>query len=129
LIAIATVLVTPVVITVFGNGYDLWAEGFTLASLAASAWDAFLCVGLCVSLPVLFREKFDFRGSVLKAAADDAFAVYLLHPFALIPLQGILLGTDIPAFAKFIVVSILGIALSFTIAHLVRKIPYVARVV
>jgi len=129
LVAIVTVLLTPAVITVFGNGQDLWAESFTLASLATSAWDAFLCVGLCVCLPVLFREKFDFRGRVLKAAADDAFVVYLIHPFILVPLQGILWGTGVPALAKFALVSIAGIALSFGIAHLIRKIPYVARVV
>jgi fucose 4-O-acetylase-like acetyltransferase len=129
LITLITLLATPVVITVFGNGQDLWAEGFTLATLATSAWDAFLCVGLCVCLPVLFREKFEFRGKVLKAAADDAFVVYLIHPFVLVPLQGILLGTEVPALAKFAAVSILGIALSFGIAHLIRKIPYVARVV
>jgi glucans biosynthesis protein C len=129
LVAIATVLATPVVITVFGNGQDLWAEGFTLATLATSAWDAFLCVGLCVCLPVLFRERFDIRGKVLKAAADDAFVVYLIHPFVLVPLQGMLLGTDVPALAKFALVSIFGIGLSFGVAHLIRKIPYVARVV
>jgi surface polysaccharide O-acyltransferase-like enzyme len=129
LVAIVTVLATPVVITLFGNGQDLWAEGFTVASLATSAWDAFLCVSLCVCLPVLFREKFDFRGKVLKAAADDAFVVYLIHPFVLVPLQGILMWTDIPALVKFVLVSAGGIALSFTLAHLIRKIPYFARVV
>jgi glucans biosynthesis protein C len=129
LVAIATVLATPVVMTVFGDGQDLWAAGFSLSSLVISAWDAFLCVGLCVCLPVLFREKFDFRGKVLKAAADDAFVVYLIHPFILVPLQGILMGTDVPALLKFVLVSIGGIALSFALAHLIRKIPCVARVV
>jgi surface polysaccharide O-acyltransferase-like enzyme len=129
LLTIVTLLATPVIMFSLGNGEDLWAAGFTPASLAISAWDAFLCVGLCVSLPVLFREKFDFRGKVLKAAADDAFVVYLIHPFVLVPLQGILLGTEIPALVKFVVVSIMGIALSFGLAHFIRKIPYVARVV
>ena len=129
LIAIATVLTAPLVMFGIGNGHDLWAAGFTPASLAISAWDAFLCVSLCVSLPVLFREKFDFRGKILKASADDAFAVYLIHPFVLVPLQGILLGADIPALVKFVLVSAAGIILSFGIAHMIRKIPYVARVV
>jgi surface polysaccharide O-acyltransferase-like enzyme len=129
LITVVTILATPAIMFGLGNGEDLWAAGFTPASLAISAWDAFLCVGLCVSLPVLFREKFDFRGKVLKAAADDAFVVYLIHPFVLVPLQGILLDTGVPALAKFGLVSIAGIALSFGLAHLIRKIPYVARVV
>jgi glucans biosynthesis protein C len=129
LVTIVTLLATPIIMFGPGNGEDLWAAGFTPASLAISAWDAFLCVGLCVCLPVLFREKFDFRGRVLKAAADDAFVVYLIHPFILVPLQGILLGTGVPALAKFALVSIFGIGLSFGIAHLIRKIPYVARVV
>jgi Acyltransferase family. len=129
MVSILTLLMAPVIMFGVGNGHDLWAEGFTTASLAISAWDAFLCVGLCVSLPILFREKFDFSNRILKAAADDSFVVYLTHPFVLVPLQGILLGTDVPALGKFVAVSIIGIALSFCIAHLIRKIPYVARVV
>jgi hypothetical protein len=36
---------------------------------------------------------------------------------------------DVPALLKFVLVSIGGIALSFALAHPIRKIPYVARVV
>lgn len=129
LISVVAILAAPLIIKFIGNGYDLWAEGFSLASLAVSAWDAFICVGLCISLPVLFREKFDSRGKVLKAMADDSFAVYLIHPFVLMVLQAMLLNVDFYPFGKFILVAIAGVALSFGISHLVRKIPYVDRVV
>lgn len=129
LISVVAILAAPLIIRYIGNGYDLWAEGFNLASLAISAWEAFICVGLCVSLPVLFREKFDFRGKVLKAMADDSFAVYLIHPFVLMVLQAMLLNVDFHPFGKFVLVAIAGVALSFGISRLVRKIPYMDRVI
>lgn len=128
-IAIIAILLSPVIITVVGDGQDLWASGFTLASLVISTWDAVLCVGITIALIVLFRERFDSRGKILKAMADDSFVVYLIHPFILMIIQGVLLSIDVHPFVKFILAGIIGVPLCFGISHMIRKIPYVAKVV
>lgn len=127
--AIVAILLAPLIIIFVGDGQDLWAHGFSLASLVVSAWDALLCIGISVSLLVLFREKFNSRGKVLKAMAEDSFAVYLIHPFILMVIQGILLSIDIHPLVKVVLVGIIGLPLCFSLAHLIRKMPYVARVV
>jgi surface polysaccharide O-acyltransferase-like enzyme len=126
-VAIISLLCTPIVITVFGNGQDLWAMGFNSATLATSAWDAFLCVSLCVSLPIFFRQKIDVKSKVLQA--DDAFGAYLLHPFVLLLIQGIFLSIDIHPFVKFVIVAAIGILLSFSFIHMFRKIPRVNKII
>lgn len=128
-ISIIAILLAPVIITTVGDGQDLWATGFTLASLVVSTWDALLCVGISITLIVLFRERLDSRGKILKAMADDSFAVYLIHPFILMVIQGLLLSVDLHPLIKFAIVGIVGVPLCFGLSHLIRKIPYVARVV
>jgi surface polysaccharide O-acyltransferase-like enzyme len=128
IVSVLTILSTPFLLTFILKGKDMWAKGLTLNSLIVSAWDALLCVGLCISLTILFREKFNYQGKVLKRAADDSYGVYLLHPFIVIPFQYLLLNLPIHAFLKFIMATIIGIILSYLICRLIKKIPRVSRV-
>lgn len=128
IVSVLTILSTPFLLTFLLHGKDMWAKGLTLNSFIVSAWDALLCVGLCISLPILFREKFNFQGKVLKKAADDSYGVYLLHPFIVIPFQCLLLDLPIHAFIKFIMATITGIILSYLICRVIKKIPRVTRV-
>lgn len=106
----------------------VWAKGLTLNSLVVSAWDAIMCVGLCTSLIVLFRQKFNHQSKVLKTMANDSFAVYLIHPFLLVPLQVLLLNVQMHPFIKFIAVSIAGTIICYALSHLIKKIPGVSKV-
>lgn len=106
----------------------VWAKGLTLNSLVVSAWDAIMCVGLCTSLIVLFRQKFNHQSKVLKIMANDSFAVYLIHPFLLVPLQVLLLNVQMHPFIKFMAVSIAGTIICYALSHLIKKIPGVSKV-
>lgn len=127
-ISLVTIFLTPIIQTFVLNGKDMWAKGLTLNSFIVSAWDAILCVGLCISLIVLFREKFNFQSKILKRAANDSFAVYLLHPFVLILIQGLMINVALHPFIKCIVVIVISTILCYIICHIVKKLPYVSKV-
>ena len=52
-----------------------------------------------------------------------AYAVYIIHWLVVVGIQIGFDAFDLAPFVKFVLVTILAIALSFSIGHLARKIP------
>jgi len=107
---------------------DRWDEitadgGFVAQSLVSSTWEALICVGLCLGLITLFRTMFTRTNRVLLAMAAASYAAYILHLTIVVLLQLGILELDLPATAKFMLVTAFGVVLSFGIAHLSRRVP------
>jgi hypothetical protein len=107
---------------------DRWDEitaggGFVAQSLVSSTWEALICVGLCLGLITLFRTMFTRTNRVLLAMAAASYAAYILHLTIVVLLQLGILELDLPATVKFGLVTAFGVALSFGVAHLSRRIP------
>lgn len=117
IVSVVMILSAQPIINIFMGGYDLWAKGFTISSLILSLWETILCIGLCISLMVLFREKFNFTNGLLKSAARNSFAVYLVHPFVIIPLQAAIINVPMHPFIKAVVISIIAIILSYALCQ------------
>jgi glucans biosynthesis protein C len=91
-------------------------------------WESVICVGMCVGLPVLFRE-YAVQGSLLRWAAPNAYAAYVIHMVpVVVGLQFALANAPLDPFAKFSIVTWLGIPLSFVLAAALRRLPGVRRV-
>jgi hypothetical protein len=100
------------------------AGGFNLSSLTNSIWETTIAIGLSLGLIVAFRELFRRKSyRLLNTMAAASFAAYLLHPPIVIALQAALAGVTLSAFAKFLIVSVLGTVTAFTVAHLACKVP------
>ncbi|GAB3206985.1 acyltransferase family protein [Marinactinospora thermotolerans] len=84
-------------------------------------------VSVIIALTVLFRERFNRQGRFGRLLADNAFAVYVLHPLVLIGVSMALSGWEAIAVAKFAVVLVLSVPLCWLVAVLVRAIPGVKR--
>ena len=110
--------------------YSLWPTerlpriiaqgGSDWRSLAWSTWEAFICVGLCVGLLVLARERFAQPGRVVRMLGESSFAIYIVHVFVLVAVQMPLVDVAIPPLAKFAIVSIAGVPLSVAVATVPR---------
>ena len=74
-------------------------------SLIYSVWEAFICVGLCVGLLVIFREFFNKSGKFLSILSDGSYTVYIIHLFVVVGLQLGLVGSPLPPFVKFALVN------------------------
>jgi hypothetical protein len=89
-----------------------------------SVWEAFICVGLCAGLPVLFRERLGVPGRLLRAIAPNAFGAYVVHVLPLVVgLQFALAETLLDPFAKFALVTLAGVPLSFLLSAGLRRLP------
>ena len=105
-----------------GGGWD-WR------SLVWSGWEATICVGLCLGLLILFREKVDFQGKFMKILSNNGYAVYLIHILIVLYLQFAMADLSMAPLAKFGWVTLLGIPLCFGCSILLRRLPFVRWVI
>lgn len=102
--------------------------GLHWQSLVYSLWEQLTGIMIIIGLLWLFRERVNHQGPVAKAATADTYTVYIIHPLILVPLAFGLQSLLLPSIPKFILVSAVAIPLCFLIAHLIRALPGVTRV-
>ena len=122
----ALIVVYPVIVVAGGvlkSGDAPFLGGLTWQSLLYSVWEQFLCLGIVVALGVWFRERFNRQGRLAANMGADSYAVYIFHPFVIVPLAFVLGGITMLGLLKWLWVAPLALALSFLLAHGVRKLP------
>ena len=98
--------------------------GLSWQSAAFCIWESLVCVGVCLGLIVLFRDRFNVRNSITQFLSDNAFAIYVIHPPVLIALSRALGGFTASPLLKFGVLTIFSFAASlFLSAIALRRIP------
>lgn len=90
----------------------LWVESFI---------ESFLCVGICLGLLVVFKKYFNKMNTFTKIVSDNSYGIYLFHLLIVIGLQLFFRDYNINTNVKFVLVSILGIVISCTVSHFLRK--------
>ena len=115
--------------------YDVFGTGITATggldwrSLVYSLWEAFICVSLSIGLLVLFRERINKQpGRILAVMIGTAYTVYIIHWWVVVGVQAGFDALALAPFIKFVLVTILAIALSFGLAYLIRLIPGVKKI-
>lgn len=103
--------------------------GFLDMNLTWGFFEAFVCMGMILGLLALFRRFLDRPGPWLSWLEGNVYGTYLIHVFIVVPLQIAILDLTVPALAKFAIVSAMGIALSFALTALLRRIPAVRAVI
>ena len=122
----ALIVAYPVIVVAGGvleSGVEPFLGGLTWQSLLYSVWEQFLCIGIVVALGVWFRERFNHQGRLAANMGADSYAVYIFHPFVIVPLAFVLGGITMMGLLKWLWVAPLALALSFLLAHGVRKLP------
>jgi len=105
------------------NGGLNWQSG------AYALWEAFFCVGVCLGIVVIFRERFNSGGRFARFMADNSFSVYVFHPPILVLVTLALRNFAWHPLLKFAVAAAVAVPLCFVASELVlRRIPLVKRV-
>lgn len=99
-----------------------------LAQLGASLAENIFAVSTIVALLVLFRERFSGQPAWARWAAQNSFAVYVIHPLVLVGVAMLFAPLVAPAGVKFLILLALSVPLCWGFAHLLRRIPGVSRV-
>jgi glucan biosynthesis protein C len=111
------------------NALNRVGGGFTWESAALCFWEAFFCLGICLGLTVLFRQKFNRQDAFAKWLSDNCFSVYLFHTPALIAVTLAMRPFIAPKPMKFLVATVLGVTATYLASSLVlRHIPLLKRV-
>ncbi len=108
--------------------WQFFDGGLHWQSVVASSWESFFCVGVCLGLIVIFRERFNTQGRLVRFLSDNAFAVYVFHPPVVIAASLALRGFDAPPVAKFAIVSAIATVIAFIAAAALRRVPVLNRI-
>lgn len=92
-------------------------------------YESFMSVFLCWGLIVLFREKINFDTPKFKFLAANSYAAYIFHFPIVLAIQYSLDKINVfGALGKFLLVSFLSIIATYFICSIIRKIPYVEKI-
>jgi glucan biosynthesis protein C len=90
--------------------------------------EAFIATGLSVGLLTWFRKRFNRQGRLMAAMSADSYFVYIIHVYLVLALQYVIIGFSMPAFIKFVLVTVFGVTICFSISHLVKMLPFTKRI-
>jgi peptidoglycan/LPS O-acetylase OafA/YrhL len=97
-------------------------------TIAYPIWEALLCCGMCIGLLYWFRERLNYQNWWSKALAEGQYAAYLFHVPVIVLAQYAIAETALPPFTKFLLVTAVGVPLTFLLAHGIRQPALVRRV-
>jgi len=132
--AVATLLliaVLPVIVYLVINspaGLSLITGGLHWQPLFYALWEQMTCVMIITTMLWVFSLWLNRQGPVTRAMGGDSYTVYVFHPLILVSLSLAFAGLALPQLAKFAIVLSLAICLSFALAHVIRAVPGVKRV-
>lgn len=86
-------------------------------------WESLLCSGLCIGLPVLFRERLNFQNALAQSFAENTYSIYLFHVPVAVALQYAVGGLPLGPMARFLLVIVLAVPLTFGLSAGLRKLP------
>lgn len=103
--------------------------GLTWQSAIFCFWESFFCLGVCLGLIVIFRDRFNYQDRVARWLSDNCFAVYVFHTPLLIWVTLMIRGYEAPKLVKFTWATVLGCAVTWLASSLIfRRIPLLRRV-
>jgi hypothetical protein len=102
--------------------------GLRWQSLAYSIWDQFVGLGMIIILLRLFRAGFNSASGITKSMAKASYPTYVIHPIVIIWFTLTIRNIRLHPLPKYVLAAIVSIPLCFTLAHLIRKLPLVNRI-
>ena len=101
--------------------------GMSWQSMAYALWEQLVGFGLIVALFGIFKIKWNNQGTFGKALSASAYGAYVFHTPILVGLAVLFLSLQIPQFWKFVVVAPVALGVSFMVAYLVKKLPFIGK--
>ena len=100
---------------------DAYAGGVHWQSAAYCVWESFFCVGTCLGLLTIFRDRFNRQGSIARLMSANAFAVYVFHAPVLIAAALAFRPIHAGPFTKFLLLTVAGVTFTFLLSHLLSR--------
>jgi len=130
LIASATLLPLAIIgtdVTSLGWG-SLLGYG-SLSSAIYTLWDSTFAVGMSMFAISFFRKHFNSPGKLWKLFSQDFYAAFILQALVIVIVSSVLLSSvSLYSLPKFALAIVIILPLTWGAAYLVRKVPFVDRV-
>ena len=126
LAVLATVILFPTAVFI-GSG-SMWIGYGSWQSAVFALWDSIFAVGISLALITFFRSFVGGGEKFGRFLSQHSFAVYVFHVPVIVFLLPALSGLQMVSLLKFGLVSVVALPLSFGIAWIIRKIPYVKKI-
>jgi glucans biosynthesis protein C len=110
------------------EGLGLVMGGLHWQAALYAIWEQMAGIMIMVGLLWLFSLRFNRQGPITQAMAADTYTVYIIHPVILVFFAIALKGLIMPTLSKFIVVLVLTICLAFSLAHGIRALPIIKKI-
>ena len=108
--------------------FGQFVGGLYWRAFALALWEAVVCVGICYFLLMFFRKYINRSNVFFTEMAANSYAVYFIHPLIVVGLTVLFEKVGLSPFVTFLMVAMLSVTLCFALAHLIRRIPGVKRV-
>lgn len=110
-------------------GVEVYSLGWlNWVNVRWSLIESTMAICATVGLLVVFRNHENWGGRVLKFLADNSYGVYILHIGFVVSLQHAIHDWPLHTLLKALLVTAVGVPMSYLATYLVRKIPGVQRV-
>ena len=105
------------------HDFEALRGGWNGAAFGTAAWEQLAGLGLGLGMLALFRHQCDSGNRLTRWLSDRSFAVYVLHAPVLVSLTAALRPLGFNPFVGTVVLTILGLAASFLVADVARRVP------
>lgn len=96
--------------------------------LVSAWWESFMCVAMSITVVFLFRRYLNRQNQAAASLSRNAYAAYLIHEPIISTSAMAVAGIALYPLLKFILVGLVTVPLTFSLSALIRKIPYIDRV-
>ncbi|MFA9216850.1 MAG: acyltransferase family protein [Sphingomonadaceae bacterium] len=103
--------------------------GWHWQAFAFALWEQLTGVGLSLGLLALFAQKFNAESARMRWLADRSFGVFLLHAPVIIALAMLFRALPQHMYLLVALLTVSGLALSFLLSDLARRIPVLRRMI
>jgi hypothetical protein len=105
------------------HGPILYFGGWNAQAFGAALWEQLTGVDLALGMMAWFSRKFAHDGPIWRWMADRSFAAYVFHPPILVSLTLLFRTIPFGQLAHIVLLTVAGLALSFAVADVAKRIP------
>ena len=106
----------------------LIAGGFHWQAFLYALWEATIVISVSISIIYFFKRRLNRQNNLFASLYKSAYTVFIIHPLIIVPLSYSIKGLEIHPLIKFSIVALIGIPLAFILGNIIRKIPFLKRI-
>ena len=106
-----------------GGTMDVFWSGLTWQSIALNLWVGLYSVSISMVLILWLRDRKPAPSRLMSTVSASTFSTYLIHPLVLVPISFALSYLTFSPLAKFGLVGVLAVTISFAVGIALRRVP------